>query len=105
MKQKKIVLSAMVVCAVLTGGYTVRNVFPTTVATSSLLEQNVEALTSDDLGTEVLRLKDVSCKCSNGKKGHTLKCRTDGNLEECTPTQQGSKACYSVNLSGMKLCS
>ena len=95
----------MIVCAVLTGSYTVRNVFPIAEETSSLLEQNVEALTGGDIGMENLKLKQVSCTCSNGKTGTTLKCRKDGDLEDCTPTQQGSNACYKASLSGLKLCS
>ena len=72
---------------------------------SSLLMQNVEALASDDDGVNnEERLKQVSCTCTNGRSGITLKCRTDGDLEPCTPTQQGSNACYKVGLSGIKLC-
>lgn len=70
----------------------------------SLLLQNVEALTSENSSSEKLKLKMESCTCSNGKSGKTLKCRKDGNLEDCTPTQQGSKACYKVGLSGLKPC-
>lgn len=95
----------MIVCAVLTGSYTVHTVSLAANDTSSLLEQNVEAITGGDVGTENLKLKQVSCKCSNGKTGTTLKCRKDGDLENCTPTQQGSNACYRVSFSGLKLCS
>ena len=105
MKQEKNLLSAMIVCAVLTVGYTVHNVFPIAEEASSLLEQNVEALTSDEVSVEKRKLKQVDCICSNGKRGTTLKCRIDGDLEDCTPTQQGSSVCYKVNLSGLKLCS
>lgn len=73
--------------------------------TNDLLMQNVEALASEtEGGNDMGRLKQVSCTCSNGKTGVTLKCRTDGDLEPCTPTQQGSNACYKVGFSGLKLC-
>lgn len=72
---------------------------------SSLLMQNVEALAShSEGGNNKERLKQVSCTCTNGKSGVTLKCRTDGDLEPCTPTQQGSNACYKVGFTGLKLC-
>ena len=62
----------------------------------SLFDQNVEALT-DPTGEgwwEGMKIKIVDCKCSNGKEGITLRCKKDGNLEDCTATQQGSSACY-----------
>lgn len=48
------------------------------------------------------RLKKMSCTCPNGKKddGFTLKCYTTGDLEKCTPTQQGSNACYEASWTG-----
>lgn len=50
------------------------------------------------------KLKQVSCTYPNGKSGTTLKCKTDGDLEKCTKTQQGSNACYKVGISSLKLC-
>jgi hypothetical protein len=63
---------------------------------SLLVDQNVEALT-DPTGEgwwEGMKIKVVDCKCSNGKEGISLRCKKDGNLEDCTATQQGSSACY-----------
>jgi len=71
---------------------------------SNYLESNASALSSSSNGNGVKRLKQVSCTCTNGKSGTTLKCRVDGDLEQCTPTQQGSNACYKVGFSGLKLC-
>lgn len=72
---------------------------------SSLLKQNVEALTQgENSSLEGTRLKMIECECVNGKKGKTLKCRRDGSLEKCTFKQQGSVACYKVKLSGLELC-
>lgn len=76
------------------------------------LLKNVEAISNPEPGGgsgsddswKGKRLKTVSCTCSNGKSGTTLHCKTDGDLEPCTETQQGSNACYKVGLSGMKLC-
>lgn len=54
----------------------------------------------------VPRLNKEDCKCSNGKPGFTLKCRSTGKLEKCTPTQQGSNACYKITVlpPDMALC-
>lgn len=75
---------------------------------SNLTKQNLEALVQSTRESEdvVLRLKKVECRCTNGKVGFTLKCRIDGDLEECTPTQQGSKACYKLNIiqQNVELC-
>ena len=75
---------------------------------SNLTKQNLEALVQSTRESEdvVLRLKKVECRCTNGKVGFTLNCRIDGDLEECTPTQQGSKACYKLNIiqQNVELC-
>lgn len=86
-------------------GMIIVNVFWVTSKNNSslLLEQFLsfkqEAL-ADVSGenTEVKRLIKEDCKCSNGKDGFTLKCDTKGDLEKCTPTQQGSNACYRISL-------
>jgi hypothetical protein len=71
----------------------------------ALLMQNIESLSSPpEAPWEGKKLKQVDCTCTNGKSGTTLKCRTDGDLEKCTATQQGSNACYKVTFSGLKLC-
>lgn len=71
----------------------------------ALLAQNIEALALDgEAPPSVKRLKQVNCECTNGAKGTTLKCSPDGDLELCTPTQQGSNACYRLTLGGLKLC-
>ena len=75
---------------------------------SNLTKQNLEALVQstregNDDNDNVLRLKQVECRCTNGKVGFTLKCYVDGDLEECTPTQQGSKSCYKVNILQQKV--
>lgn len=44
------------------------------------------------------KLLQVGCECPNGKKGETLRCKSNGDKEHCTPTQQGSNACYGANL-------
>ena len=48
----------------------------------------------------------VECVCADGKKGKTLKCTEDGDLEKCTESQQGSNACYKVSIvnGGLVLC-
>ena len=76
---------------------------------SDLTKQNLEALvqsTKEGNDDNVLRLKKVECRCTNGKVGFTLKCYVDGDLEKCTPTQQGSKSCYKVNIlqQNVELC-
>ncbi len=38
------------------------------------------------------KLKKVDCTYTNGKKGVSLKCRIDGDLEKCSESQQGSNA-------------
>ena len=61
---------------------------------------NEQALAEETTGT-IERLKKVDCTCpETGKSGFTLKCKTDGNLELCTPTQQGSEGCYKISLLG-----
>ena len=53
------------------------------------------------------KLEKVKCKCKNGDKGHTLRCRDNGSYESYTQTQQGLGGCYSVSLfppSGSLLC-
>lgn len=78
------------------------------MALSKLLGYTQQALAqlSDDGDAAFAgkKLKQVSCTCPNGKSGTTLKCETDGDLEKCTKTQQGSNACYKVGISGLKLC-
>ena len=64
-----------------------------------MLGYNVEALAQDEGYNKGDRLKSVSCTCPNNKSGFSLKCRADGNLEQCTPTRQGSNACYKVKFS------
>lgn len=73
---------------------------------SVLIDENIEALTNPDEPEWVgKKLKKVDCTCPNGNSGFTMKCKKDGDLEDCTATQQGSNACYKVNLSGVKkLC-
>ncbi len=44
------------------------------------------------------RLKKVNCECPNGDKGSTLRCKSDGDKELCSKTQQGSNACYSTKV-------
>jgi hypothetical protein len=73
---------------------------------SDLTRANLEALTNGESVNE-LKLKQVQCRCpSDGKNGKTLKCFSDGDLEPCTSTQQGSNACYKVNVISreLKLC-
>ena len=60
---------------------------------------NIEALAQDEGYNKGDKLKSVSCTCPNNKSGFSLKCRADGNLEQCTPTRQGSNACYKVKFS------
>lgn len=52
------------------------------------------------------KLKIVNCSCPNGKTGKTAKCRTDGDKELCTATQQGLNGCYSTSAfsAGQLLC-
>lgn len=64
-----------------------------------MLGYNVEALAQDEGYNKGDRLKSVSCTCPNNKSGFSLKCRADGNLEQCTPTRQGSNGCYKVKFS------
>lgn len=64
-----------------------------------MLGYNVEALAQDEGYNKGDKLKSVSCTCPNNKSGFSLKCRADGNLEQCTPTQQGSNGCYKVKFS------
>ena len=53
-----------------------------------MLGYNVEALAQDE-----------GYNKGDNKSGFSLKCRADGNLEQCTPTQQGSNGCYKVKFS------
>ena len=53
-----------------------------------MLGYNVEALAQDEGYNKGDKLKSVSCTCPNNKSGFSLKCRADGNLEQCTPTRQ-----------------
>lgn len=106
MKKIKVILASVMLCAMAYSGYTVYEKVTMSDAERALLE-NVEALTNREGGSgnwEGKRLKMVDCRCSDGKSGKTLHCEPDGTLEPCTATQQGSKACYKVGLSGMKLC-
>lgn len=72
----------------------------TLISTFSIMSANASPEKSDD-GSEV-RLKTVGCRCPNGDKGNTLRCKSNGDKEKCTPTQQGSNACY--NMFGKLLC-
>ena len=68
---------------------------------------NVDALSRYESPSEdEKRLKMVECVCADGKKGKTLKCTEDGDLEKCTESQQGSNACYKVSIvnGGLVLC-
>lgn len=68
---------------------------------SLLVDENIEALSNaDEPSWSGKKLKKESCTCPNGGSGFTLQCRTDGTLEDCTATQQGSNACYKVTLTG-----
>lgn len=60
---------------------------------------NIEAFAQGEGYNKGDKLKAVKCTCPNQKKGFSLRCRQDGNLESCTPTQQGSNACYKAKLS------
>lgn len=44
------------------------------------------------------RLKQVRCKCPNGDKGYSLRCKSDGEGEDCIESQQGSNGCYTLTL-------
>ena len=70
-------------------------------AISLLVDENIEALTNSngEPSWQGKKLKKLSCTCGN-KSGFTLQCRTDGDLEDCTATMQGSNACYKVTLTG-----
>ena len=54
----------------------------------------VVAMARNEESWEGKKLKGVTCTCPNNTKGFSLKCRDDGDLENCTSTQQGSNACY-----------
>ena len=60
---------------------------------------NIEAFARGEGYNPGDKLKTVKCTCQNQKKGISLKCRQDGTLESCTPTQQGSNACYKTKIS------
>lgn len=60
---------------------------------------NIEALSASESSSwEGLKLKKVNCECPNGKSGFTAKCRTDGDKEACSATQQGLSGCYKVSI-------
>lgn len=69
---------------------------------SLLVDENIEALTnSDEPSWAGKKIKKENCTCPNGEgSGFTLKCRTDGNLEDCSATQQGLTGCYKVSWTG-----
>lgn len=65
---------------------------------------NIEALAHNENSWEGKNLKIVKCTCPNGSpSGYTLRCRSNGDLESCTITQQGSNACYEKDFTKM-LC-
>lgn len=64
----------------------------------NFITQNIEALSIDDESGDVHRLKKINCECTNGKKGFTIVCKSDGNLEKCTEIQQGSTTCYKLSV-------
>lgn len=82
------------------------------ISWKQLISVNQEALASLSRGEivptdppptpEEKRLKKEDCRCpgSNKDDGFTLKCHSDGELEKCTPTQQGSNACYKASWTG-----
>ena len=63
-----------------------------------MLGYNVEALAQDEGYNKGDKLKSVSCTCPNNKSGFSLKCRADGNLEQCTPTRQAQMLVIKSNL-------
>lgn len=68
-----------------------------------MLGYNMEALAEGEGYQKGDKLKSVKCTCPNNKSGFSLRCRADGNLEQCTSTQQGSNGCYKVKLSSNPL--
>lgn len=44
------------------------------------------------------RLKKMKCRCPNGDTGNSLRCKSDGEGENCTEIQQGSNGCYTLTL-------
>lgn len=69
----------------------------------SLFLSGVEALAQDEAWVGK-KLKLTTCKCSNGDKGRTFKCASNGDLENCTAIQQGLKGCYEFDNTLVMLC-
>lgn len=100
MKKNLLIFTCMLLMFVVAGLICANNK-PTAIFLGSL--SSVEAMAqNEDWKGKNLKLQD--CTCSNGKTGKTAKCKSDGDLEACSATQQGLTACYKVNLSGVKLC-
>jgi hypothetical protein len=68
---------------------------------------NMQALSSgnstDEKDWSKLKLKWVKCTCLDGKKGNSLRCSSNGDLENCSVTQQGSNACYKAKITGINM--
>jgi invasion protein IalB len=62
-----------------------------------VIMNEVHALASPE-SWEGKKLKKVDCTCPNKDKGWSLRCRTDGDKEQCTASQQGSNACYQTKV-------
>lgn len=99
MKTKILILSILVSAGVCTSVMS----FSIPEKENQLFVSNVEALSTPEESWKGKKLKVVSCTCPDGKSGSTLACRTDGNLEDCSETQQGLKGCYKI-LNQTKIC-
>lgn len=105
MKKKKLMIP-FVVCVFLTMNVILLSQSLRVKTRVSYASAGIEAMT-DGEDWEGKKLEKVKCKCKNGDKGHTLRCRDNGSYESCTQTQQGLGGCYSVSLfppSGSLLC-
>ena len=63
-----------------------------------MLGYNIEALAQEEGYNKGDKLKSVSCTCPNNKSGFSLKCRADGNLEQCTPPNKAQMLVIKSNL-------
>jgi hypothetical protein len=107
MKVKYIIIGLFVACIATMSAYNVKlSIGKTNHAMQLVSFQTISALTQESNNWEGKKLKLVECTCKINNKdriGDTFRCRINGNLEQCTITQQGSNACYNVGMFGISI--